>query len=126
MLTHKHTYTHTLSIKSKHVNKLYTVYLALNEILSVWPLVKLSLSPLHYTSVSWLFFVRVLGCLRPALIAFLLYCPVFPEEQADLYEDGNNSNSMRALSCLAVVGIQILIIMDQLDLKGKKHIYSNL
>lgn len=37
----------------------------------------------------------------------------------ELYEDGNNSNSMRALSCLAVVGIQILIIMDQLDLSRK-------
>ncbi len=42
---------------------------------------------------------------------------MFPEGHADLDEDGNHSDAMRALSCLSVVGVQILVIMDQLDLK---------
>lgn len=38
------------------------------------------------------------------------------ENYTDLYEDGDHCDAMRALSCLSVVGIQILVIMDQLDL----------
>lgn len=37
----------------------------------------------------------------------------------ELYEDGDHSNAMRALCCLAVVGIQILVIMNQMDLSRK-------
>ena len=39
--------------------------------------------------------------------------------RADLYENGDHSDAMRALSCLGVVGIQVLVIMDQLDLKER-------
>lgn len=38
------------------------------------------------------------------------------ENYTDLYEDGDHCDAMRALSCLSVVGVQILVIMDQLDL----------
>lgn len=37
----------------------------------------------------------------------------------ELYEDGNHSDAMRALGCFTVVGVKILVIMDQLDLSRK-------
>lgn len=43
----------------------------------------------------------------------------FPKGHADLNEDGDHSDAMGALSCLSVVGVQILVIMDQLDLKER-------
>lgn len=45
---------------------------------------------------------------------------VLPEGCAHLDEDGDHSDAMRALCCLSVVGVQILVIVDQLDL-NKKH-----
>lgn len=44
--------------------------------------------------------------------------------RADLNEDGDHSDAMRALSCLSEVGVQILVIMDQLDL-NKRHNHTD-
>ena len=46
---------------------------------------------------------------------------VFP---TDLYEDGDHSDAMRALSCLSVIGIQVLVVMDQLDLKERHETHD--
>lgn len=45
---------------------------------------------------------------------------MLPEGRADLYEDGDHSDAMRALSCLGVVGVQVLVIVDQLDLQERR------
>lgn len=39
----------------------------------------------------------------------------------DLYEDGNHGDAMRALRRLGVVGVEILVVMDQLDLWRKMN-----
>lgn len=49
-----------------------------------------------------------------------LYRPVHSGERADLYEDGDHSDAMRVLSCLGVVGVEILVIMDQLHLEERQ------
>lgn len=49
---------------------------------------------------------------------------ILPKGCTDLYEDGDHSDAMRALSCLSVVGIQILVIVYQLDLNEKHNLIS--
>lgn len=45
--------------------------------------------------------------------------PQIPNGFADLYKDRNHGDAMRALCSLGVVGVEILVIMDKLDLWKK-------
>lgn len=69
--------------------------------------------------VSGMFWLRFCstGGSGDASVGFI----VLSEGCANLYEDGDHSDAMRALSCLSVVGVQILVIMDQLDLKERHN-----
>lgn len=51
---------------------------------------------------------------------FLIGFCELPQGDADLNEDGDHSDAVRTLDSLGVVGIQILVVMDQLDL-GERH-----
>lgn len=52
-------------------------------------------------------------------LLFLIGFCVLPEGGADLNEDGDHSDAVRTLDSLGVVGIQILVVMDQLDLSER-------